>query len=589
VGTLHGWHDTFSLVDSDQLIRVMYGYRPIEFGVHLLGNNAPDASFRVTKLRAGFYSNWPRTAVRISLGCDVAGAALPVPDFDHQPSVLAAVTKRVAAAMPPINRQRLRGFRHFVKRFCNRYLRSLKFNPDETFDFEPWIENAPYSQARKNELRSVHLRNLEVHFEALGYKQYRPRVKGFVKDEYYCPESEADMKHFRGIHSRDDGFKCRTGPFFKLFGDKLFALKWFIKKIPIDDRPRALLEKLGKYSKIFCTDFSQFESTFVRELMKIEVMVYKWCLEGHPRLYEMDSLFNHLLRDNIVDYKHFSFKVQSKRMSGEMNTSCGNGLMNLLMTMYILTLNGNDIDKCDAFFEGDDGIIGCFHLPNQQNYTDLGARIKIEVPSSIAEASFCGNIFHPAVLDNVTNPSEASVSFGWSYARRYRHANKLTLEKLLLAKSLSYLYQYPGCPIIRNLALYGIRCTKHHIKSIDKKFMINAVGNGNAYYYEEVIEKALDQYEDLLKRQIHPYTRELVERKFGISICAQVRAEQYLDSLGSIQQLDLLPFLNVPDVWRKVSDIYVKTVARDRKDPAFHFNVGRTPYFTSPQVMCFAH
>jgi hypothetical protein len=564
----------------------MYGYRPIEFGVSLGAADNPDVSFRVTKLRKGFYADWPRKSVRVSLGCEVEGVSLPVPDFDHQPSILAALTKRVAAAMPPINNRRLMGFRRFVKRFMNKNLKSLKFTPEETFEFDEWIEGAPYAETRKRELKLVQLENNMLSFQSLNTKKYRPRVKGFIKDEPY-----PDPKHFRGIHSRDDPYKCRTGPYFKKFGDRLFALKWFIKKIPIDDRPAALLEKLARFRTIYCTDFSQFESTFVRELMKIEIMVYKWSLEGHPRLNEMMSLFDHLLRDNVVDYKHFTFKVQSKRMSGEMNTSCGNGLMNLLLTMYILSLKGNNLDDVDGFFEGDDGIIGCEILPTAQDYTDLGARIKIAIPTSIAEASFCGNVFHPDHLHNVTNPSEASVCFGWSYGRKYRFANRETLERLLLAKSLSYLYQYPGCPIIRSLALYGIRCTKKHIKSIDEKFMINSLGNGNRYYYEEILSKALHILEDSNKLNvtIGAGTRELVERLYGISIAAQLRAEEYLDNLEGIQTLKLAPFLNCNPCWYQNDLMYTRLVDRTKPDPVFVRRAGRTKFFLAPQHVAFAY
>lgn len=249
---------------------VMFGYRPAEFGVCLDSNTLPDDSFRVTKIHPNFYEDI-RTPVQISLGCHVKSASALFPDLNHGPSQLAGMTKRVAADMPPIQPVVLRRFRRFVKRFCRDQLQSLTFDPDEDFGFDEWLNNAPYTRARKRELH-------QAYYDVNLKNKVNVLVKAFIKAEFY-----EDAKHNRGIYSRHDAYKVLVGPYFKKFGDKLFDLPWFIKKIPVHLRPAHLMEKIQDYKKIFITDFSQFEATFVRPLMLIARMVHAWCLRKHPR------------------------------------------------------------------------------------------------------------------------------------------------------------------------------------------------------------------------------------------------------------------------------------------------------------------
>jgi hypothetical protein len=559
----------------------MYGYRPAEAGVVLTANERPDPSFRVRRLRKGFFDEVERKAVRVSLGPHVDGVSLPVPDFDHAPSILAGCTKRVAAEMPPQNRQFIRGFRQFVKRFRHKHLQSLKFSPDDKFDFQSWIDQTPYPKYRKEELTKIFHENETVNYQALNSrihkKRYRPRVKAFVKNENYPA-----YKHFRGIYSRDDAYKVRVGPYFQKFGDRLFALPWFIKKIPVPDRPHALKQKFEKFKQIFCTDFSQFEATFVATLFNIELDVYRWSLEGHPLQRELMDVFRHMASTNVIYFKTFTCELEAKRMSGEMNTSCGNGLMNLLMTCYVLRLAGNDLDKCDFFFEGDDGIIGCQVVPNPNLYTALGACIKLERPKSLSTASFCGMVFHTDVGHNVSNPSEATVAFGWCKAD-YRHAKREVLDRLLRAKSYSYLYQYPGCPVLRNLALFGLRVT-NHIK--DRITFEDLAAVSTNRYRADMLKDSLLLQDTAFTTQIDYRTRLLVEELYGVSISSQLEIEKYLDSLSVNQPLDINHMLNCPQDWFDNDANYCTMVNNLwHQDPAFVRKGFTTVYYTDVNTL----
>lgn len=504
-------------------INVLYGYRPSEIGLTLKDSETPDPSYKLKAKTSQFFAS-DRKAVRKSLGCHVEGAALPVPDLNYAPDQVAGAVKRVAAAMPKINRTKLRKFKRFVKRWCRDHLTEHIFTADEDFDFQEWIDSTPYQLYRKEEL-------IKIYGEGI-FTEPKYKVKAFIKDEHY-----SEWKHLRGIYSRHDDYKVRVGPFFKKIGDIFFSLKWFIKKIPVNDRPKWLLEKFGDQTNIFCTDFSQFEATFTKQLMNVENIVYGFLLQNNPHKKKiMDLITKGMMSINHIQFHKWSMNLMCKRMSGEMSTSVSNGFMNLLLTHFLLQEAGNKL--YDSSIEGDDSMNHYdVRAPTAQEYEELGAKIKIEHPSNLCEASFCGQIFDREDLDNVANPMEALVSFGWTKSQ-YMVSNKNTLKKLLKAKSLSLLYEYSGCPILRSLALYGLRVTNDVLlddvyKTINKQKL--------SQYERETWIEMLDNYDEnhVFTNSVKSNTRSLVARKFGLSIIIQQEIEEYLDNKIDISPIDL--------------------------------------------------
>ena len=513
--------------------------------------------------------------MRKSLGCHFEGAALPVPDMNYGPDQIAGSVKRVAAEMPKINRTVLRKFKRFVKRWCIKNLSEHIFKNDEMFDFEEWIQNAPYELYRKDQLR-------EVYKNSQGRKPIFT-VKSFIKDEPY-PE----YKHVRGIYSRHDDYKVRVGPFFKKLGDIIFNLKWFIKKIPVNDRPKWILEKFGDQPNIFCTDFSQFEATFVKQLMSVELIVYRFLLKNNPRQKEIiDLITQGMMSSNHIQFYKWSMKLMCKRMSGEMSTSVSNGFMNLLMTHFLLEEKGNKV--YDSGIEGDDSInYYDKQAPSTQDYEKLGARIKIEHPTDITEASFCGQIFDSSDLDNVVNPVEALVSFGWTKSQ-YLTSNDLTLKKLLKAKSLSLLYEYSGCPILRELALYGLRIT-NDIK-IEEVYKTMQRQKLSTYEREQWIE-LIDNFQEnkVFNNTVKINTRKLVERKFNIPIKLQLEVEEYLRNKVDLSPIDYYPLMtHCHKDWIDYYQTYgvptEKFSIKSRAEiPQVHVSTGyKTKYYLNPR------
>lgn len=459
--------------------------------------------------------------MRVSLGCHLVGAALPVPDTTDQVTSCAGTIKRIATNMPPIDRATKRRFKRFVVRFLKTRFEKDIFSPLETFGVEEWLESTNYPAYRKEELKKLY----DSLYDRKSFKNFI--VKGFTKDEGY-PE----YKYSRGIYARVDEAKILLGPFFKKLGDRIFSHPEFIKKIPIVDRP-AYIEKMQKLGfRVFATDFSSFEATFVKELMDVcEIKVYDFFLQNHPLRKNMMKLINRTIGGkNHIEFKNFSLEIDARRMSGEMNTSIANGISNLLITYFLLEEAGNR--DYDAVFEGDDGLFVCDNrAPTSEEYARLGANIKIIEYNSVSDASFCGLVYAENILDNVTDPVECLMSFGYA-TRQYSRANKNTKLQLLNCKSLSMLYQYPGCPIIHALAKYGLRMTR----SVGKYNIVKYAANN---YERDFFYELQDSIHSLVWKEPNMKTRLLVERLYKITVSQQFSIERYINNLETLQPLEI--------------------------------------------------
>lgn len=460
-----------------------------------------------------------RPVQQVSLGCHAKGAALPHPDHTDPESVLLGQNRRVCFDPPRIKRKWLKRFKRFVKRWCKRHLIPLPEDSDITLEF--WLALTNYPEWRKQELR-------EAWSLIDGIVQKRHfLVNSFIKDETY-PE----FKNLRGINARTDVFKCAVGPYFKLIERELFKNPWFIKKVPVPDRAKFIFDLVhGENLDYFGTDHTSFEGHMQEEFMEAcEFYLYDYMAQNLFGFDEFTEYVHNVLGgDNIVVSKYFSYIIRATRMTGEMCTSLGNGFTNLMLLLFVAEESKIVVV---GVVEGDDSI---FNSPKGKRlrteiFEKLGFRIKIEKFSSVGVASFCGNVFAPGDFLNVTDPVEALLSFGWTTSL-YAKSKTNKLKELLRSKSLSLLYEYKGCPILKNLALYGIRMTEGFRAR---------TGQTNEYQRELIAM----QLEDMKKNglpivEIPMTTRQLVEDLYKVPISTQLLYESYLDNLVELQPLDL--------------------------------------------------
>lgn len=308
-----------------------------------------------------------------------------------------------------------------------------------------WLENCnSYTQTRKNELLSLWERN------ACALRREHARVKLFTKTETY-----PSFKHARGINSRDDMFKCFSGPYFKLIEEEVYRHPAFIKHVPVRERPAYILQMLGKYPGPFAeTDYSQFESHFVPEVLEsIEFELYRYMLGNFPTVF--NKVRQVLAGENVCESRWFRIRVQGRRMSGEMCTSLGNGFSNLVLSHFVAAELGGVVE---GVVEGDDGLFHFSRRPDASDYERVGFRIKMKWHDDLLRTSFCGLVMSRD-LSTMTDPRKVLINFGWTHSPLMLAGKKVRMG-LLRAKALSLAYEHPRCPILHTLALKGLAITE---------------------------------------------------------------------------------------------------------------------------------
>lgn len=512
-----------------------YGYRYGE--VPLAKIPAMKDHTKVSKIR--FPDMEFRPPALVSLGCHVNGFALPHPCLHDPITAVAGVRKRFAMKPPSIDRELLEEFRAFVHRRVRELFDPLP--PDIDLSLETWLAGTNYPAWRKEELRRAHMQIDDPHDRKWKV------VKSFIKDEVY-----SEYKHARGINSRSDQYKTLVGPAFKAMENIVYKHPSFIKHVPVAERAayvRDLLYKEG--CRYFVSDYSAFESLFVEELQDAcEFQLYDHMLsrvDGGQDIYVL--IRETQLGTNHLQFKCFDVDIPATRMSGEMNTSLGNGFSNLMFMEFMCHKVGTR--NLEGVVEGDDGLFrGEGTLPAESDFARLGLIIKAEVHLDLESASFCGLIFDVEDCVNIVDPIETIATVGWT-TRRYAGSKDSKLKRLLRCKALSLAHQYPGCPLVSSFAFYILRATRGYRIG-------NLLDSYGSLWERDQLSSALRDEANIKRIKPSMRTRILMERLYGVSVSVQVRLEEFFDSLNVIQPLDHPLFkMYCRDDWGHYWDNYV--------------------------------
>jgi len=393
----------------------------------------------------------------------------------------------------------------FVSRFLRKYVK--KTRPMET---EDWLATTGYNENRKAQLResATELRGGVPNHHA------RMSINGFGKHESY-PE----LKHERTINSRCDLVKVWAGPMIKAVENVVYELPWFIKHVPVPDRPPMIkaLERAGR--KYYISDYTAFESHMTPEVMRaVECQLYEWCLSSTPGI----KLFcNMLCGLNKIHTRHgMRVELQGRRMSGEMCTSVGNGFTNLMIVLFVCWLRNV---SAEGFVEGDDGVFACDGEIFEADFKAVGFTIKLESLKSPCEGSFCGLVF-AANSEIIRNPVKFVAGFAWTHS--YVHAGQRIMDELLHSKCLSALFETPQCPIVSVLARYALP----HVAYTEPR-----------PEYDDPYHKSMLPPRDYKIPPFCPHeeTRKLFFEQYGVSISAQLEIEAMISrgDLASVRRL----------------------------------------------------
>jgi hypothetical protein len=293
------------------------------------------------------------------------------------------------------------------------------------------------------------------------------------------------------------------------------------------ERGQYITELLGTAGPYYETDYTAYESHFTGDVMKLlEFKLYDYMtqhLPGHNDFMRMN--FAVVGKPNKIASRNVYFEVEA-RMSGEMSTSLGNGFSNLMTMLFVAESSG--CKNIRGVVEGDDGLFSFEGpVPTQEDFAKLGFTIKLDCHQFIGDCSFCGLVFDEVERVVVTDPIKVLANFGWT-TRQYLHASDRKLRILLRCKAMSLLAQYPGAPIIQEIASYAIRMTSD-IRYIE---VIRALQRMKLSTYDRDSIKL-----STTTRPVGPLTRELVARRFGITHEVQHKIEDLF-----AKKRDLTPF-----------------------------------------------
>lgn len=470
---------------------------------------------------------------------------LPKPDPKCPVNVLSGCTKRFAFDPPKVSRATKRKLKRFTELFTKQLIDTGQLAVPAAGDFigfEEWLALTDYSGKRKEQIRTA---LYEEGQDTQVFKRFL--VDTHVKDEFY-----EVPKPLRLINARNDYAKAVLGPIIKVIEKRVCKLKWFIKYIPVSQRPAVLQEVLEAPGMHYaCTDYTSFEAQFVPSVMRIlERPLYKRMSKNHPDHGAFMRIFDSVLcgTNQMNVCKMFKATVPGVRMSGEMDTSLANGWCNLVLFMYVLWDKGvrlEDLVSVRGFVEGDDGLFALPRklLPTEADYEELGFRIKIIIVKELNLASFCGNIFAPGDNIVVTDPIKMLSKLGWC-SRKYLKAGQAIQMALLRAKALSIVHQYNGCPILSTAGRRLVELTRK--VRFRKNFLQNAFNQYERQWIREDLPAELIPSEE---------TRYIVEDLYGITIAQQIEIEERLkvSDFGSFD-------LGIASPWGENYERYVDCV-----------------------------
>jgi len=497
-----------------------------------------------------------------SLPIYIWGLALPKADPRDVYSLIHGLCKRVIQVPPPPKRILMRRFKGFVNSWIRENLVPLSADSDTSY--ETWRDNTSYATSRILQLNALNKETLHLNWMDIIHSKKYTNVDSHPKDEMY-----SEFKVIRWINSRHDLFKIRSGPIFKLIEHELFKNSLFIKYVPVRDRANWIKENIyhdGWY--YYATDYSSFESLFTPRLMKsCEMLLYYYMTRNLVGGSEWYDSIKYVLCDApyTLGTKTVKCDLTGTRMSGEMNTSLGNGFTNAMVTLFMLREAG--VNDHRAVFEGDDGLISSPTQLTASVPEQLGLRIKMEEYSSLEQASFCGNRFSLDEKIIVRNPIECLCSFGWSKLNQV-NSRETKLDVLLRSKAYSLRYQYNGCPVLTKFANYVLRVTKRAQSGISKYLKEDRT---LSVWERDLLKKSVEYFEEV---ETGPKTRKLVEDLFSLSVSDQITLEKYFDSLTCVTAIEH-PILKKYAVLKPQWSFYFQNfqvVRTNRDDPKLALN-----------------
>lgn len=427
-------------------------------------------------------------------------------------NVIAGCIDRVGREMPEIDHNYAARFAMYARKWIREKIPQI--HSHQVKSFYPWLAGAGYGEARTNYF--VRLRR-ELSRLGTGAGE----STGFIKYEHYDKP-----KPPRIISSPSDESKTILGGLVKAFDENLFNLPYFIKGTDPKDWPLKL-EAIFKDSPVMETDYSRFEAHH----HEVYAMITHYAMQHAIRELGLTNNEARLIAQLMVGYNKIKFNnvtacVDERLMSGALWTSSMNGLLNLLVSSFVVlqskhvNIEGEDLyDKFDdefvGIFEGDDGMTVATEI-NEKVVEMLGLDLKFKFYDRYNEAKFCGVICDRDDKKIVMDPVRVMRNF-FILDSKYINFRDTKQLGLLRAKALSYKYNLNDCPIIGPLC--QAVCDK--TASVDMSCIMSETDMRQRIFAEKAI--ACKQWRNA--PSVSQTSRLIVEQRFGIPVGLQLLIE----------------------------------------------------------------
>jgi len=465
--------------------------------------------------------------------CGLAGA---MPNFMNPyltSNVLCSISCRLARARPKTPGHS--NFRSHTRKAVHYLLGdwSVEGNYDELY--KVWREENNYSESRKLQLDKIY-DYIVVNWDGLLSELNGPKwpkwayCKSFGKREFLAK----DGKSLRSISSRSDLIKVLIGPYVHAMEKQMYDTTTKLGRHFFKHRaPEEQFDVIDSFNvasmNVLETDHTNFEGSISGDTqMACENQFYSRALRHQDK--RILTVFRNLATQNVnCRYGCGKLQMKSIRMSGEMYTSLGNGLTNLIAMHYCVNqISPVTWDNFNCIVEGDDGLT---NLPKtidpksvEEVFKTLGFEVTMAVHHDATLASFCGKVYNTRTRTIMTDPTYALNACGWSTSSTALNPDNLAC--LTALKGFSLRSQYTRCPVIWAAAARMIRTGGKNAAELSR--FMDRYPAAHDVRQTSLLRDAICTGIDF--RPPDDYGRALFASLYGIPISAQLRMEDVLNS-----------------------------------------------------------
>lgn len=457
-----------------------------------------------------------RVPLAYSLGPILFCASPFMPACGDNESVLYGAIGRFLREVGIVDPQLLAELMAFVTEYVKRY----RIIPRGEITLDKYLETSKYTAQKKQKFR-------EIKEKQIGLPR-RPVYRSFGKKEFINVGANHNfmLKTCRCINGPEDKWKVFASPLMHAVEEVVCYDKEYAKHIPVHLRPRAVYETLGHLpGPYYTTDYTSFEASITAPIIDaVENVLYKHILANYQE--EVDHLTKQLTSKRKLKFNGFSVRCQAMRMSGDANTSLGNGFTNLMLMKFMAHKQGLSVT---GFVEGDDGLFVYDGIPDFSIIEKLGFVLKAEKHENIFDTSFCGMMLSRS-LAVYADPIYELVKFGWS-ASNLANSNKEKIRLgLLRSKAISLFYCHPRCPILTALAARFMDLTSGVEPIFSKNYWDLCLSAGAT--------KFSSQAQQEFEKGITMEDREDFNKLYNIDPQTQMAFEEYVSQINTTDELD---------------------------------------------------